>query len=70
MLDFGGNWSNFLPLIEFSYNNGYRASIQMEPFEALYGSRCRSRIGWFEVGEAKLLGLDLVQDSMEKVRFI
>ena len=70
MLDFGGNCNNFLPLIEFSYNNSYQASIQMGPFEALYRSQCRSPIGWFEIGEAKLLGLDLVQDSMEKVRFI
>ena len=70
VLDFGGNWSHFLPLIEFSYNNSYQSSIQMAPFEALYGRRCRSPIGWFEIGEAKLLGPDLVQDSLEKVRII
>ena len=70
VLDFGGSWSHFLPLIEFSYNNSYQFSIQMVPFEALYGRRCRSPIGWFEIGEAKLLGLDLVQDSTERVRII
>ena len=59
-----------MPLIEFSYNNSYQASIQMAPFEALYGRRCRSPIGWFEIGEAKLLGPDLVQDSVEKVQLI
>ena len=42
----------------------------MAPFEALYGRRCRSPIGWFEIGEAKLLGPDLVQDSLEKVHII
>jgi len=36
----------------------------------LYGRRCRSPIGWFEVGEAKLLGADLVNQSMEKVKLI
>ena len=42
----------------------------MAPFEALYGRCCRSMIDWFEIGEAKLLGLDLIQDSLEKVRMI
>jgi len=70
VLDFGGNWDSYLPLIEFSYNNSYQASIQMAPFEALYGRRCRSPIGWFEVGEVKLLGPNLVQDAVEKVHII
>ena len=70
VLEFGGSWSNYLPLIEFSYNNSYQASIQMAPFEALYGRRCRSPIGWFELGEARLVGPDLVQDAMDKVRLI
>nr|XP_009783473.1 PREDICTED: uncharacterized protein LOC104232072 [Nicotiana sylvestris] len=42
----------------------------MAPFEALHERRCRSRIGWFEVGEAELIGLDLVRQAMEKVKFI
>ncbi|XP_060178236.1 uncharacterized protein LOC132608184, partial [Lycium barbarum] len=70
VLDFKGNWDDHLPLIEFSYNNSYHASIGMAPFEALYGRRCRSPIGWFEVGEAELLGPDLVYQAMEKVKLI
>ena len=27
----------YLPLVEFSYNNGYKESLNMSPFEALYG---------------------------------
>ncbi|XP_070032132.1 uncharacterized protein [Nicotiana tomentosiformis] len=45
VLDFKGSWDDHLPLIEFSYNNIFYASIQMAPFEALYGKRCRSPIG-------------------------
>ena len=70
VLDFGGNWYSYLPLVEFSYKNSYQATIQIESFEALYGRHCRSPIGWFEIGEVKLLGLDLVQDSINKVRSI
>ncbi|XP_016494732.2 uncharacterized protein LOC107813922 [Nicotiana tabacum] len=42
----------------------------MAPYEALYGRRCRSPIGWFEAGENNLLGHDLVQEAMEKVQLI
>ncbi|GKC11260.1 putative reverse transcriptase domain-containing protein [Tanacetum coccineum] len=31
-----------LPLVEFSYNNSYHASIKAAPYEALYGIKCRS----------------------------
>ncbi|WMV42652.1 hypothetical protein MTR67_036037 [Solanum verrucosum] len=67
VIDFKGSWDDHLPLIEFAYNNSYHSSIQMAPYEALYGRRCRSPIGWFEVGEARLIGPDLVHQAMEKV---
>ncbi|GKA67101.1 putative reverse transcriptase domain-containing protein [Tanacetum coccineum] len=37
VIDFGGRWDRHLPLVEFSYNNSYYASIKAAPFEALYG---------------------------------
>nr|GEX93486.1 reverse transcriptase domain-containing protein [Tanacetum cinerariifolium] len=37
VIDFGKGWKKHLPLVEFSYNNGYHASIKAAPFEALYG---------------------------------
>ena len=42
----------------------------MTPFEALYGRRCRSPIGWDDVRENKLLGPELVQLIVEKVSLI
>ncbi|GJV85291.1 putative reverse transcriptase domain-containing protein [Tanacetum coccineum] len=50
-IDFGKGWVNHLPLVEFSYNNSYHASIKAAPFEALYGRKCRSPVCWTEVGE-------------------
>ena len=38
----------------------------MEPFEALDGRRCRSLVGWFEVCESSLLGLEIINESIEK----
>ncbi|XP_070054415.1 uncharacterized protein [Nicotiana tomentosiformis] len=48
----------------------YHANIQMAPFEALYGRRCKSPIGWFDIGEAELIGPDLVHQAMEKIKVI
>ena len=70
VIDFRGLWDQFLPLVEFAYNNNYQSSIQMAPYEALYGRQWRSPVGWFEPGEAWLLGTDLVQDALDKVKII
>ncbi|GJY74567.1 putative reverse transcriptase domain-containing protein [Tanacetum coccineum] len=35
VIDFGNGWVKHLPLVEFSYNNSYHASIKAAPFEAL-----------------------------------
>ncbi|XP_070031682.1 uncharacterized protein, partial [Nicotiana tomentosiformis] len=70
VLDFKGNWDDHLALIEFAYNNSYHSSIKMAPYEALYGRRCRSPVGWFEVGETELYGPDLIHQAIEKVKVI
>ncbi|KAJ0547716.1 putative nucleotidyltransferase, Ribonuclease H [Helianthus annuus] len=67
VIDFGGNWDAYLPLVEFSYNNSYHSSIQMAPFEALYGRRCRSPIVWHEIGHSQLTGPELLQETTDKV---
>ncbi|XP_049387783.1 uncharacterized protein LOC125852068 [Solanum stenotomum] len=68
--DFKGSWDDHLPLTEFAYNNSYHSSIKLSPYEALYGKKCRSPIGWFETGETALFGPDLVHKAMEKVKVI
>ena len=69
-LDFKGNLDDHLPLVEFSYNNSYHASIGIPPYEALYGRKCRSPICWNEVGERRVLGPELVQQTKEAVETI
>ncbi|GJU58150.1 putative reverse transcriptase domain-containing protein [Tanacetum coccineum] len=63
-IDFGKGWVNHLPLVEFSYNNSYHASIKAAPFEALYGRKCRSPVCWAEVGEVQLTGPEIVGDKV------
>ncbi|GJT75762.1 putative reverse transcriptase domain-containing protein [Tanacetum coccineum] len=48
VIDFGNGWVKHFPLVEFSYNNSYHASIKAAPFEALYGRMCRSLVCWAE----------------------
>ncbi|GJX44625.1 putative reverse transcriptase domain-containing protein [Tanacetum coccineum] len=49
VIDFGNGWVKHLPLVEFSYNNSYHASIKAAPFKALYGRKCRSPVCWAKV---------------------
>nr|GFB73380.1 putative reverse transcriptase domain-containing protein [Tanacetum cinerariifolium] len=66
-IDFEKSWVNHLPLVEFSYNNRYYASIKAAPFKALYGRKCRSPVCWTKVGEAQILGPELIQETTEKI---
>nr|GEW74946.1 putative reverse transcriptase domain-containing protein [Tanacetum cinerariifolium] len=67
VIEFRKGWVNHLSLVEFSYNNSYYVSIKAAPFEVLYDRKCRSPICWTEVGEAQLLGPELIQETTEKI---
>ncbi|GJR92180.1 reverse transcriptase domain-containing protein [Tanacetum coccineum] len=67
VIDFGKGWVNHLPLVEFSNNNSYHASINATPFETLYGRKCRSPVCWAEVKEVQLTGPETVQETTEKI---
>ena len=56
VLDLKGSWEEHLPLVEFAYNNSYQASIQMAPYEALYGRPFRSPIFLDGGGRENLYG--------------
>ncbi|GJX96068.1 putative reverse transcriptase domain-containing protein [Tanacetum coccineum] len=67
VIDFGKGWEKHLPLVEFSYNNSYHASIKAAPFEALYGRKCRSPVCWAEVGDVQLTGPEIVHETTKKI---
>ena len=56
--------------MEFTYNNSYQASIQLVPYEALYGRPCKSPLCWTEVGESSINGPGLIRDTSKKVSLI
>ncbi|GJR66668.1 putative reverse transcriptase domain-containing protein [Tanacetum coccineum] len=71
VIDFRSSWDRHLPLIKFSYNNSYHASIKHAPFEALYGWKCRSPVCWSEKSNAdvrhRLLEFNVDNKVMLKV---
>nr|AAR06321.1 putative integrase [Oryza sativa Japonica Group]ABF97398.1 retrotransposon protein, putative, Ty3-gypsy subclass [Oryza sativa Japonica Group] len=70
VLDFDGSCYKNLPYAEFSYNNSYQASLQMAPYEALYGRKCRTPLLWDQTGERQVYGTDILREAEEKVKII
>nr|GEW19571.1 putative reverse transcriptase domain-containing protein [Tanacetum cinerariifolium] len=66
VIDFEKGWDRHLPLVEISYNNSYDTSIKDAPFKALYGRKCRSLVCRVEVGDAQLIGPEIVLETTEK----
>ena len=70
MIDYEGSWDRHILLVEFLYNNSFQSSIEMAPYEALYGRKCRTLLCWTELNEKKVIGPDLIQETEEKVKMI
>ena len=60
-------WEDYLPLVEFSYNNGYQESLKMSLFEALYGQSCNTHINWSDPINMLLIGLDMLKEMEQQV---
>ncbi|XP_052296992.1 uncharacterized protein LOC127902209 [Citrus sinensis] len=65
-----GTKLNFSTAFYLQADGHYQASIEMAPYEALYGGKCRTPVCWDEVGERKLFGLELVRNTNEKIQLI
>ena len=65
------NWVDYLPLVEFAYNSSWHASIQMTPFEAMYGYNCSTPLNFsdpdnkVEISRQMLERMDL---ELSKIR--
>ena len=70
VIDYEGSWDRHIPLVQFVYNSSLQSSIGMARYEALYGRKCRTPLCWTELGEEKIIGPDLIQETEEKVKVI
>jgi transposase InsO family protein len=66
VIDYGKNWDKCLSLAEFAYNNSYQSSLKMAPFEALYGSKCRTPSTNHSLAREKSLGPTWCRKQKEK----
>src|SRR6187551_1969632 len=69
-LQYGVSWDKSLSYAEFSYNNSYQKSLQMAPFEALYGRKCRTPLFWNQTGESQVFGPEILRDAERQVQVI
>nr|GEU46492.1 putative reverse transcriptase domain-containing protein [Tanacetum cinerariifolium] len=67
VIEFGKGWVNHLPLVEFSYNNSYHASIKAAPFKELYGGKCCSPVLLGRSRRSSTPWSRIVQETTEKI---
>ena len=66
-MDKPSKWEDYLHLVEFSYNNGYQASLKMSPFEGLYGRKCNTPVSWDNLADRMVLGLEFLKDMEDQM---
>ncbi|GKD15343.1 hypothetical protein Tco_1199750 [Tanacetum coccineum] len=64
------NLEDIMRACVIDFGGSYQLSIRCAPFEALYGRKCRSPVLWAEIRESSLIGLQLVQETTDKVVII
>jgi hypothetical protein len=60
-------WEDYLPLVEFAYNNGYQESLKMSPFEVLYGRPCNTPVSWSNPMNRVTIGPDMLKEMEQQV---
>ena len=70
MLKFKGNREDHLSLVKFTYTNSYQAIIGMLYLRHYMGGNVITLLCWDEVDGGKLLGPELVQMIIYKVKVI
>jgi hypothetical protein len=60
-------WEDYLPLVEFAYNNGYQESLKMSPFEVLYGRPCNTLVSWSNLVNRITIGPNMLKEMEQQV---
>jgi hypothetical protein len=60
-------WEDYLPLVEFAYNNGYQEPLNMIPFEVLYGRQCKIPIKSNNPVDRITIELDMLKEMEQQV---
>jgi hypothetical protein len=60
-------WEDYVPLVKFSYNNGYQESLRMSPFEVLYSRSCNTLVSWSNPVNIITIGPDMLKEMEQQV---
>eukprot|EP00253_Pinus_taeda_P020563 PITA_20563 len=63
-------WDEYLHLVEFAYNNGYHTSLQMSPFEVLYGQKYLTPSSWSGHEDKLRLGPEMLKEMEDMVKMV
>jgi hypothetical protein len=69
-LKYGESSDKSLPYTEFSYYNSNQTSIEMAPYEALYGWQCRTPLFSSQTRESQVFGPEVLRDIEKKVQMV
>ena len=67
VMDQPSKWEDCIHLVDFSYNNGYQASLKMSPFEVLYGRKCNTPVSWDNPTNRVVLGPEILKKMEEQM---
>jgi hypothetical protein len=62
VMDKPSKLEDYLHLVEFTYNNGYQASLKMSPFEVLYGRKYNTPVSLDNPADREVVGLDFLKE--------
>jgi len=63
-------WEEYLPLVDFAYNNGHQESLKMSSFEALYGWSYNTLVSWSDQVNMVLIGQDMLVEMEQDMHVI
>ena len=66
VIDHPNQWEIYLQVVEFSYNNGYHSSLKVRPFEAMYGRKCNTFVGWDNPTDRVIIGPELLRNMEDQ----
>jgi hypothetical protein len=65
VMDKPSKWEDYLHLLEFAYNNGYQGSLNMSPFEEIYGRKCNTPESWDNPANRVVVGPEFLKEMEE-----
>jgi hypothetical protein len=67
VMDQAPKCKDYLNLVEFYSKNVYQKSLNMIPFESLYGRKCNTPLSWDNPIDQVVIGLELLREMEEKI---